>query len=320
MLLAPGHTAIFSGPFSESMSLPSWTNGYLLSRQLESAGSQTPNVILYDAQGAKIREVAVWIPGSVGVILSSAVVAPGGGVVAIGIAEGSDAKQAFFVARIDGAGNLARVIRTNPYVPIQVCAEADGTVWTAGGVRSEDPKAYDDAEVFRHFDFDRGLIEAYVPHSSFGTKRSVAGTHGARKEAIFGCSSDRVVLYSGVSNQYVELTTSDHSVRRWKIDRSFHDLPLNGFALTSSGELYSSLADLEKPSSADGLYYLEHDDSAGTVRWSPIASGDPQALPMADFDYLFGADGESLVYSRRDSGLSKLHWSPLAHVTVARAN
>ncbi len=121
-LLAPDRTVIFNDPFGESMSLPSWSNGYLVSRQLVSASPQVPNAVLYDAQGAKTREVVVWIPGSVRVILSNAVVTPDGHLVGIGVAEQSDTTQAFFIAEVDRAGAVARVIRTNPYVPMQVLA------------------------------------------------------------------------------------------------------------------------------------------------------------------------------------------------------
>lgn len=240
-LSPPQRTVVFSGPFSPNMSLPHWSVGYLVSRELESTGPEVPNIRLYNREGSMAREAAIWIPGSIRIILSNAEVTQDGRAVATGFAEQKDSTQAFVIALTDRSGKVARVVRTNPFVPERICLSADGTAWTAGGVRTDDLKARSDAEVLRHFDFSRGLLEAYIPQSLFETKRDAAGNLGPGKEAFLGCTSQQVILYSGSSNRYVEFSISDHSVKRWKIDRSNVDLPLNGFALTASGELYSSL-------------------------------------------------------------------------------
>lgn len=278
-----------------------------------------PNVWLYDSSGNEVSQAAIWIPGAVRVILSHAAVSTDGRLVVTGSAEQKDSTQAFFIALVDRGGKVLKVIQTNPFVPMQLCASPDGTVWTAGGVRSETREVREAGEVLRHFDFDRGLLESYLPQSSFGSRFSAAGNAGEHREVYFGCNAERVVLYSGTANQFVELTLSDHSIRRWTIDRSLYDLPLHGFALTISGDVYAGLRDQANPSTSDWIYYLQRDDVAGAVRWIPVESSDPEGHPIGSFGYLFGADGESLVYCRGDAG-RVLYWVTPSRLSAAKVN
>src|ERR1700732_892303 len=71
----------FYGP---STPLPQWDNGYLVSREVETFQPGVANVRLYDTSGAKVREAAIWFPGSQRVLIYSATATPDGRIIAAG--------------------------------------------------------------------------------------------------------------------------------------------------------------------------------------------------------------------------------------------
>lgn len=319
LLSAPERRVPVGAAFHDGMVIPHWEHGYLVVLQHETDKAGTPNVWFYDASGSQVRQATVWMPGAARVIITRASVAPDGDPVVAGFAYDSASAQAFFIARTDDTGKVVQTIQTNPYIPQQLCVAQDGTVWTAGGVRSTDAQVRNSGDIFRHYDFNRGLLGSYVPRSAFHSRLQPAMTGGPGREAYFACDADKLVLYSGMANVYVEINFSDASIRQWKVDRSTTSLPIWGFALTDSGDLYGSLFDLGSPSGGDGLYYLQHDDAVGTVAWTHVGVVAAGSSAMANFGPLFGAEGDMLVYAGKDDA-STLYWATVSNAEAAKNN
>lgn len=308
LLQTPERRVVFERSPATDMPVAHLDKSYLVSRILETTAPDTPNVWIYDHNGIKVAQAAIWIPEATHLLLTNAAVTSGGDIVVTGIAEQKDLTQAFFIALTDKTGKVLHLIRTNPFIPMNMCTAPDGTVWTAGGVRSQSKTERDAGSVIRHFDFSKGLIESYLAQSTFGSRSSPAGYSGSRREVYFACNANYVVLYSGVADQFVELTTSDHSTRRWVLDRSGYDLPLYGFALTENGDVYTVLRDVGSQSATDGLYHLEKNDSAATVHWMPVGNANVNEPSIDSFGYLYGADGELLVFCNNHDGRT-LYWA-----------
>lgn len=304
-----GRSVVMTEPFMPDLPMPIWDKGYLVSRRLMTKVAGTPNVWLYNAKGDLVREGAIWFPDSTRVILSHAAVTSDGRIVVSGFAEHGTSIQAFFIAWTNKSGTVTKAIRTNPYVPMQLCVAPDGTAWTAGGIRSDSQKDRNAANVLRHFDPTRGLIESYLSQSTLGS-REPAGSAGPEREVYFACDARRVVFYSGVSNQYVELMIPNHEIRRWNIEKTIHDFSLEGLALTASGEVYPSLHSQGNPSVKEGLYHLQRDNSPMAVRWVREEVMSPTSNALKPFGYLHGADGDLLVHSVSQDGNRILYWSP----------
>jgi hypothetical protein len=108
-----------------------WDGPYLLAfTNLSSAKSAS--IRLYDRTGRNVRSATVWFDGSAEVSIGRAAVTRQGALYAIGHSTSRQGQVSFYVAEIGSDDKVARVIRTNPYVPSYLCSTGDGTVWTFG--------------------------------------------------------------------------------------------------------------------------------------------------------------------------------------------
>jgi hypothetical protein len=89
-------------------------------------------------------------------------------------------------------------------------------VWSFGDLATDLNTQPTDGNLLRQYDFDRGLIKEFLPRSTSGTiARSPAMRGNPGQEVYFRCLSSKLVIYSGVADQYVEFDTSTGSVNRY---------------------------------------------------------------------------------------------------------
>jgi len=69
-------------------------NSHLISRDIETFQPGVANVRLYDKSGTKVREAAIWFPGSQRVLIYSATATSDGRIIAGGTAEKADGAAA----------------------------------------------------------------------------------------------------------------------------------------------------------------------------------------------------------------------------------
>ncbi len=296
-VLSPPHRRVFfdSAPFSPGSIVPHWERGFLVSKNKEITYPEEWAVRLYDGSGTKVREISIWFPDSLRVFAGSAALAPDGRVVISGVAEKLDGTRAYYLALTDGAGKVTNVIQTNPYLATKTCVAPDGSVWTVGGSGNE----LKDDLTLRHFDFQKGELGAYLPRSSFNSRFSPFATRGDGAHISINCASDRVVIYTEVANEYIEVDYGTQSVHRWGIDRSGYDLPLmggNGIAVTSSGDVYAVLGRNPMSPGLRGLFHLQRNPAAESVFWLPVEGQTGNTWDLGMINDVLGADGDALVY------------------------
>jgi len=315
-LTTPQRRIVFdSAPFSVGSVVSYWDKGYLISIVPETTSPTSTNVTLYDANGHKARESAVWFPEAETVFILSAAVTIEGNVLASGTAVKHDGTRAYFIATADGSGRVTAAIQTNPFFPRSVCVAADGTIWSFGDLGRNQDRTMVEGDILRQFDFAKGLVSSYLPRSTFGSGRgSPAVGSGERREVYLRCSGNRIVIYSGSFDQYIDFDVKSRSMERFRIDRSAVDLPLRGLALTAAGDVYGHLEDYSKPNGPQGLFSLELDRNNGTVRWRPIPRASGPKTQRGVVSGLWGADGDSLVYNIFDdpAGRMGVSWSNVA--------
>lgn len=318
-LSAPQKRVVFaSDPFSAGSVVPYWDKGYLISITPIMVSSGTSSVRLYNSSGNKVRESALWFPGATTVYIISAAVTDEGNIIASGTAVKADGTRAYFIAATDSSGNVTHVIQTNPFFPSEVCSASDGTVWSFGDLGTNSDLVPVDGDILRQFDFGKGLIHSHLPRSTFGKDPfPPAQRRKDGQEVYFRCLSDRLVIYTGTADQYIEFDTVTASARRFRLDRSVTNLPVRGFAVTNQGDVYGFLRDYFKPNAVQGLFHLDVDSAAGYARWAPVmaasgAKGEPGVVVG-----LWGADGEYLVHGYADdpAGRPGVSWSrPIANI------
>jgi hypothetical protein len=284
----------------ETTALPQWDKRYLVSRETLTYQAGVANVKLYDESGQKVREVAIWFPGSERVVIHSAAVTSDGRIIAAGHAEKADGTAASFIALTDLSGKMTNVIQTKGYHPSSICQAPDGTVWTFGGTGYDRETGPNPGDTLRHFDFQKGQVGSYLPRSTFPRLPM------PDVPAYIRCLADKVFVYSHGAQGYIEMQYSGGTPRLYHVVAP-SQLRLAGFAVTGARDVYGYFYGAGK----GGLYYLSFDEAANTVRWLPVDGTVGLLTKPGAISGLWGSDGDNLVLSRSEDGTGEytLHWA-----------
>jgi hypothetical protein len=269
----------------------------------------TPTVRLYDANGAKVKEVALWFDGPETIYLRSVAVSPSGVVVASGVAV-TKGDRAPFIARFDSTGRVSDIIQTAPFHAANICVTAEGKVWsfgTAGRNAPEEP-------TLRQFEFPRGQVAAFLPRSTFRTEdpRRDPSSRWNDQEVVMRCAPNRVVIYTDTGGEYVELDPATGAIGRWELDKSAHIAPIHGrIAVTPSGDLFAVLRKRVPTNDMTwGLFHLQVDRPNGKARWLPVEGHLHTGIAPGAVTLVLGADQDGLVFMTIGDGHA-LHWARL---------
>lgn len=316
-LAEPHHEAML--PALRDPGFQDWNNGYLVTRAFEGTPYVSPSrpaLRLYDRSGRLVREIIVWFEDAVRVSLADAVVTPDGKVIVSGGMSNSVGAVSNFIAEVDGAGRIARMIRTEPFVARHVCAGDDGTVWSYGFDRNV-PEAGASTFLLRQYSFDKGPLRSMLDRASldFAVWRLVDGNYPG--EVRLFCAPGKVGLLNWKSQQYFEfdvLTAALKSVRIAPLlapqeTNDPHPQRITGSAMTQTGDVFVSLTiHIEKAAPPTwGVYKLRYQQTSGAT-WIPVAgSVGTQAAGMRP--RVLGADGNDLVYMRDMTLGTSAFWS-----------
>lgn len=299
--LSEPHRRVVFGqePFSVSTVVPNWDKNYLITQESEVSSSKVPNVRLFDANGAMVRQASVWLPGSVKVGLIDSAVTRDGRIVASGVAIKEDGTRAYFIAQTDLKGTVTNVVQTNPFHPQNICAAPDGTVWSFGGVSTESSAQAEGEALLRQFHFNKGLVKSHLSKSSFET--SIRPAYRLGKGAVYlRCFADGLVIYSEVANEFIELNFGTGEVRRFEVAATPLRVTMDGFAVTDEGEVFGLFSDQGAKLPKRALFHLVREKSAKKISWEGVEVG--STAPQ--IDRLLGSDGKSLVYMNANEGFA----------------
>jgi hypothetical protein len=288
--------------FGESTAMPTWENGYLVGREIESFQSSVPNVRLYDESGKHVREAAIWFPGSLRVVIYSATATPDGRIIAAGKAEKSDGIAAPFIALTDLAGKVTDVIQTTGFIPAHICQAPDGTVWSFGGTGYDERSHPKPGDTLRHFDFQKGEIGSYLARSAFPKPLHP----GPEVHASIRCSTSEVVAYSHSAQAYVEMKYGDGAPHVYHAEAP-SGLRLGGITATGSKKVYGFFSS----GGTGGLYYLSFDKANSTANWLPVKGAVGAYTKLGVVTGLWGSDGDKLLVSQAEdtAGVAAIHWT-----------
>lgn len=295
VLSAPVKRVVFDGtPFSIGATVPHWENGYLISTAL-ATGPGIPNVRLFDRNGNKVREVSIWMPESQRTAIEGSTVAPDGTIVVSGTAVRADGTRAGFIARTTASGLLSDVIQTNPFWGTQVCIAPDRTVWSFGGLERGLDESRPTGDLLRHYDFRKGLIGSFIPDALFDPSLGNAGVPtGNGGEVYMRCSNNLVAILSNPVSQYILVDPRTGGSKQFSLPTLRRGVALHGFAVTGTGEAYAVLMNLT--AKKVGLFHLDLDPSTAQTSWVPVAGAIGNTGGTGAVDWLWGADGNYLVY------------------------
>ena len=216
--------------------------GFFLQFDLrETFPDSLPNVGLYRLDGNPVYETKVVLPGSSQSQIRHLAVKEDGAGLVCGKAIHQDGGVAPFIALLDSAGNLTRVIRTNPFQPDRACFGPDGTIW-ALGVNEEARDRAVDAEIFEHYSAEGKLLGKMVLRSSI-PERPLFGQWDLQ---WMRASEDRIGAWiTYPSHLWIELSADDgRLLGMWRtpppVTRPNGLGAASGIAYTPEGAVYAN--------------------------------------------------------------------------------
>ena len=292
-----------------------WDNGYFIT--IPGIGAMVPDkpgVILYGKDGGVVRQATIWLDGATNVSVRDAAVSPSGNLVVSGWALSQQGAVATFIAEIGADDQIHRLIRTTPFTVASVCALDDGTVWAYGFDRDAHDNLVETSPRLRQYSFDKGQLRAVLDPSTLPDAEASRNWHlyGGRYvgEVNFRCNANEVVVFNGETGDLVEFDLRKNTLRLTKVASlgGPPDFHITGFVLTNSGNMFLSFHDRSqvKPEGISGLLELAK-DSSGKAKWVAVAGSSGRYLKDSPIQKLWGADGDTLVYSRSKDG--RLYWS-----------
>jgi hypothetical protein len=220
------------------------------------AGPGEPAVILYDRDGHIAREAIVWFEDARSVSIISAAVTTSGKLVVAGGTINSAGVIANFIAEIGNDGHISRVVRTSPFLPVQICSsDEEGTVWSFGFDRDQEGRGVVNSLVLRQYSFEKGQLQAMLDRSTLGPAWSLYNGHYPG-ELNLRCNSQTVGIYNGAANQWIEYDIRAKKLTIVKVTPlpPPKEIHITGFALTESGGIFASVHDRSKIPPMSGVF------------------------------------------------------------------
>jgi len=295
--------------------IPDWDRGYVIHYEFESNYSpETPMVVMYDANGDRVREGRIWPQGAARVSVRRTAATKDGGILAAGGATLKDGSKQHYLARTDLAGNTVQTMWTGGFYPEQICEAPDGTVWTLGDPRDADGKQQHDADILRQYSFEKGLLHSFLPErTAEALVRSKTPWFNPFGSYV-RCGKNKVSVYLEFTKEYVEVDTATLALNRWKLDLDLTQYREgDGMAVTEDGRVYLGLQVVQGRPLFRGLYQIKAVPGHPMAELMPVSGAvsplKPGEVPPAgSFVMLWGADGKQLVVWRAEDNGSTMSW------------
>jgi len=285
--------------------MPDWDRGYVIHHEIELNSS--PNaamVVMYDATGKRVREGRIWPHGAGDVRIRRTAATHDGAILAGGGAIMQDGSLSGFIAKTDLAGNTIQSLATGTFKPEKLCEAPDGTVWSLG-LTVTDGAVVPDAEVVRHYSFEKGLLHSFLPESTVQAVMNSSQPWFSPSESFLRCGKEKVSIYLDFTDEYAEINTNSFTLSRWKLDESVvQGGKASGLAIMDDGRIYASFSahGMSGPHGQTGLYQIEAEPGNPSARLFPVTGTvnyfDGKSRDDGTFLLLWGTDGNQLAVWR----------------------
>jgi hypothetical protein len=300
-LSEPARATLYPEVFCEHCIMPEWDRSYLFHREFD---KDSALVTVYDRTGKKVLEARVVPQNAANVTVGATGATHAGGILAAGGGIMTDGSGQRFIAKTDPAGRTVQSLDTGRFTTRHVCEAPDGTVWALGYDLDIHDSPDADKNILHHYSFEKGLLGTFV---SFDSISNLPDSHSNPWRGYLRCGKDRVSVYLGPAAQYIEVDASTQKLTRWSVDMSsVVGSKTVGFAVTDEGKIFVAFANDPDPNGErkHGLYELKATPANPIVSLTAVdgtvtAFDSYKTVPDGTFLRLWGADGNSLVISRK---------------------
>lgn len=299
-LTAPLHTALYPEVMCVGCVVPDWDGDYLLHKE---ADKDPAAVTVYDRSGNKVLTARIALPEYSHVVVHTESVTQAGGILAGAAGNWSDGTRQGFLAETDSAGRTVRSVATPGFETHQVCEGADGTAWTLGEAWGPPEVPQAERNVLRHYDFEQGLLEGFIPAGSLAKREGISEVT-LRRQSYLHCGKERVSVYLALSGRYIEIDTSSKKVSHWEVDMSsvVASKDSKGFAVTDNRRIFVAFRNSNCVADAPGLYEMHAAPDQPVASLTRIGGAQARTGGCEEaIARLWGADGDELVVQKRGS-------------------
>ena len=287
--------------------LPEWKRAYLVHNDPE-----THRISLWDLN-REVRDFRPKLEGATKVSVTDVEVAPDKSILVSGGAIKEGGKIIHFVGRVQDDDGVSPLVETNGFVPRALCSSDGKTVWAAGFIGGADSDTHSILREYRLS--DAKMLRAVLDAATF-PKWPLAVEGRGTKDFFLQCAHDKVGMYAGATDEWIQYDVSKGELKRWKLPKLTHHWVFNdkngriipnpverteitGLAMLDSGEVYASFIHYFRGQPKErsfGLFKLQASDRE--AHWHAVEGTLSLGDHEGDFLQLHGADGKQLVYSR----------------------
>ncbi len=221
---------------SDGAALSSWDKGFLIVPILRLSRADGPRIDVYKGQ-RKVVSLRPTVPDVAYSQQYAAAIrsAAGDSVVSTSLWT-RDGKLAAALMFYDPNGKLEKIVRTNPFLALELVVAPDGSIWGFG----VDVHGEQDIDTVQRFDSSGKLVGTYVRQSSFGIKGNPAEHGGGALGRTFAVASRTSVgIYSAPTRQWLEFSLDGRILGRWSVPPPSGVFPaVNFLALSAEGEVF----------------------------------------------------------------------------------
>jgi hypothetical protein len=204
---------------------------------------------------------------------------------------------------MDPRGSEVRFVETSPYLPTMLAFDGNNDLWSLGWQRDSANNDEEQQDYFlaRRFSAAGKELGRYLPRSLWPSRKSSpgAGSGGYWRMSAAADRMGAVIHWNQADNlpEWIEWSLDGRLLTRTTLPKDIR----GGRAYTSDGRLYGRFA------VGDGPQHELRVLNNTTGAWTSVPSNLPRSAE-ADSTYLFGADGNELVY-RVGYGNVRLIWA-----------
>jgi len=277
---------------------PRWSGAALV--WVEDNDTAHPELLAMDAAGRALPTIRFGIPGAYFVAVNSIARGADGTTALTGHSIADDGRIAHFLAWVAPDGTASQVIRTDPFLPRQVCLTSDGTLWTEGQrAQGSDLDSGPTGGIIRHFDRTGRLIGSFVPASSLEDEVQAAmGFLAAAGNRVGWISSGHRRPGTTVPGSYLEID-GDGTTRQYPLPASTQEPSIYGFAMTEDGFVFAEVATGDDSHGKLVLMSLDREHRI----WAPAIAPD---VPQGTNSFLLGASGNTVALWDKQSRIVHL--------------
>jgi hypothetical protein len=272
--------------------IPRWENGLLFAYEHD---VMPPVVSAWGRDGQLVTRGRIVISDAIETRITGIAAFDDGRLAVSGFSFLTGGRPEAFLAFLNPAGRLERIVDTSPFGIRRLCTGSSGELWAFGVEKQPGMQQRKEPhDTLRRYSRDGVLTGSFLSTATFGSMTSHPSVY-----SFMAASRDRVGIYSGTAGEYIELGIAGQFLGRWKGVPLGQGQRVSGLAISRAGSVYVTTGTIGRDTTASAplpgkLFRLERATGSWAIVEIPGVTD-----PAKPFVRVYGNDGDELVFSNR---------------------